>query len=67
MSTAFEEASQKGVYLYDEYFKVYLDNLNEVKLGNFPEIEAYVIVSCYQHSLFGIKDFHKLVVTPNDL
>lgn len=38
-----------------------------MKLGNFPEIEVYVIVSCYNHSLFGIKDFHRLVVTPNDL
>lgn len=44
-----------------------IDNLNEVKLGNFPEIEVYVIISCYQHSLFGVKDFHRLVVTPNDL
>lgn len=44
-----------------------MNNLNQVKLGNFPEIEVYVIISCYNHSLFGLKQFHRLVVTPNDL
>lgn len=62
-----QETSQKVLHLHDEYLSIYKDNLNEVKLGNFPEIEVYVIISCYNHSLFGLKDFHRLVVTPNDL
>ena len=44
-----------------------LDNLNEVKLGNFGEIEVYIIISCHNHSLFSVKDFHRLVVAPIDL
>ncbi len=44
-----------------------VDNLNECKLGNFPEIEVYIIVSCHSHSLYVQKDFCRLVVTPFDV
>ena len=36
-------------------------------MGNFPEIEVYVVLSCYNYSLYGTKDFYRLVVTPYDL
>ena len=36
-------------------------------MGNFPEIEVYVVVSCFNNCLYGLKDFHRLVVTPTDL
>lgn len=52
---------------YDEYSSDDADNLNEVKLGNFPEIQAYVVISCPNNSLFALKDFHRLVVTPIDI
>ena len=38
-----------------------------MKLGNFPEIEAYVVISCHNCSLFNEADMHKLVITPFDL
>lgn len=62
-----QKAQQKSISLYDEYCLIYLDNLNEVKLGNFPEIDVYVIVSCHNNSLFSVKDFHKLAIAPIDL
>lgn len=45
----------------------YLDNINETKLANFPEIEAYIIISCHNYSLYNLNDFHMLVATPFDL
>jgi diphthamide biosynthesis protein 2 len=42
----------------------YLDNINEAKLGNFPEIQAYVIISCYRNALIDTKTYYKLVITP---
>lgn len=44
-----------------------MNNLNEVKLGNFPEIDVYVVISCFNNSCFTTKDFYRLVVTPMDL
>ncbi len=44
-----------------------MNNLNEVKLGNFPEIQVYVIISCFNNSCFTTKEFYSLVVTPMDL
>lgn len=67
MPTTFKKAQEKELPFYDEYSFDNQDNLNEVKLGNFPEIEVYVIVSCFNHSLFLVKDFHRHVVTPTDL
>lgn len=43
------------------------DSLNEAKLNNFPEIDAYVIVSCYRNSLYDLKRFYKVIVTPFEL
>lgn len=43
------------------------DNINEAKLGNFPEIDAFVIISCYNNSIIDEKQFYKLVITPFDL
>ena len=36
-------------------------------MGNFPEIEVYVVISCYNYSLYSLRDFCRLVVTPADL
>lgn len=44
-----------------------IDNLSEAKLGNFPEIEAYVIISCYNSSIIDEKQYYKLLITPFDL
>ena len=41
-----------------------LDNLNEAKLGNFPEIDAYVIIACYNNIILDTKKFYKLIITP---
>jgi diphthamide biosynthesis protein 2 len=49
-----------------KYFTFLMNNLNEVKLGNFSEIECYVLVSCSKQSLKTLKDYHRLVITPFD-
>ncbi len=52
---------------HKRYFVFMMNNLNEVKLGNFPEIQVYVVISCFNNSCFSTKEFHRLVVTPMDL
>lgn len=32
-----------------------MNNMTEAKLNNFPEIEAYIIISCHNNSLFEYK------------
>ncbi len=32
-----------------------MNNLNESKLGNFPEIDVYIIISCYRTSIIDTK------------
>lgn len=44
-----------------------MNNMNEAKLNNFPEVESYVIISCHNNSLFEYKDFYKLIITPFEL
>lgn len=44
-----------------------MNNMNEAKLNNFPEVEAYVVISCHNNSLFEYKDFYKLLITPFEL
>lgn len=46
---------------------VMIDNLSEAKLGNFPEIEVYVIISCYNSAIIDEKQYYKLMITPFDL
>ena len=61
------QAQAKALHPHDEYMYVNIDNVNECKLGNFPEIEAYIMISCYNHSLYTSSHFHQLVVTPYDI
>ena len=50
-----------------------LDKLNEPKLKNFSEIDAYVVLSCPRSSFFDYKEFYKvaecekIVLTPYEL
>lgn len=44
-----------------------MNSLNEPKLGNFPEIEAYIIISCYRHNIIETKTYYKLIITPFQL
>lgn len=44
-----------------------MNNMTEAKLNNFPEVDAYVIVSCHNNSLFDYKKFFKLILTPYEL
>lgn len=41
-----------------------MNSLNESKLGNFPEIDAYIIISCYRNSIIDTKKYYKLIITP---
>jgi diphthamide biosynthesis protein 2 len=44
-----------------------MNKLNEPKLKNFSEIEAFVVLSCPASSFFDYKDFYKTVLTPYEL
>ncbi|CAD8045485.1 unnamed protein product [Paramecium sonneborni] len=50
-----------------KYFTFSMNSLNEAKLGNFPEIEAYIIISCYRNSIIDTKTYYKLIITPFQL
>jgi diphthamide biosynthesis protein 2 len=44
-----------------------MSNFTETKLNNFPEIDCFVVISCYKNSLFDLKKFFKLLITPFEL
>ncbi|CAD8157947.1 unnamed protein product [Paramecium octaurelia] len=50
-----------------KYFTFSMNSLNEAKLSNFPEIEAYIIISCYRNSIIDTKKYYKLIITPFQL
>ena len=50
-----------------KFYILMINNLTEAKLGNFPEIEVFVILSCPNHSLYAEKDFYRLIITPYEL
>jgi diphthamide biosynthesis enzyme Dph1/Dph2-like protein len=55
-------------YLYDEYIHYdSLDNLSESKLGNFPEIDCFVVIACHNTVLIDEKQYYKLAITPFEL
>lgn len=48
--------------------RLLLGKLNVAKLGNIPEIDCFILVSCPHHeALMDIKSFAKPVVTPFDI
>ncbi len=38
--------------------------MNETKLSNFPEIDIFIIISCPLNSIYDVKTFYKILVTP---
>lgn len=50
-----------------KYYMVAMNNITEAKLGNFPDIEVFVILSCSNHSLYAEKDLYRIVITPYEL
>ena len=44
-----------------------INNITEAKLGNFPDIEVFVILSCPNHSIYTEKEFYRLIITPYEL
>lgn len=50
-----------------KHFTLMINNITEAKLGNFSEIDVFVIISCPNHSLYSEKEFHRLVITPYEL
>ena len=41
--------------------------MTEPKLANFPEVDAYVIISCPYSTFFDFKDFYKILINPFEL
>lgn len=50
-----------------KFYTLMINNITEAKLGNFPEIEVFVILSCPNHSLYSEKDFYRILITPYEL
>lgn len=57
----------KKAYVFTMSSLLSQDKLNEPKLKNFSEIDAYVVLSCPASSFFDYKDFYKTVLTPYEL
>lgn len=49
-----------------KHFIFTMNKLNEPKIKNFPEIEAFVIVSCPKSSIFDYKEFYKVIFFKKD-
>ena len=41
--------------------------MTEPKLGNFAEIDAYIIISCPYSTFYELKDFYKVLINPFEL
>lgn len=54
-------AHKKKFYLF------IINKLTEPKLGNFAEIDAYIIVSCPYSTFYDLKDFFKVLINPFEL
>lgn len=50
-----------------KFYTIMINNITEAKLGNFPDIEVFVILSCHNHSLYAEKDFYRVIITPYEL
>lgn len=38
-----------------KYYSFSMNQLNEPKLGNFPEVQAYIIISCFNNTIIDTK------------
>jgi diphthamide biosynthesis protein 2 len=50
-----------------KYYLLAVGQPSPQKLGNFPEIEAFVLVSCPQNALLDSREFMNPVITPYEL
>ncbi|ESO86068.1 hypothetical protein LOTGIDRAFT_195492 [Lottia gigantea] len=50
-----------------KFYTFVVGKLNTAKLGNFLEIDAFVLVSCSENTLVDSKEFYKPIVTPFEL
>ncbi|EIN04475.1 diphthamide biosynthesis protein [Punctularia strigosozonata HHB-11173 SS5] len=48
-------------------YTISVGKLNPAKLGNFAEIECFVLVACPENSLVDAKEFQRPIVTPYEL
>ncbi|KAL0948334.1 hypothetical protein HGRIS_010921 [Hohenbuehelia grisea] len=48
-------------------YTISVGKLNPAKLGNFLEIECFVLVACPENSVIDSKEFHRPIVTPYEL
>ena len=49
------------------HFSIYrneTDKLTETKLQNFPEVDAFILISCPNESFYDFKEFYKVLITP---
>ncbi|KAK6171859.1 hypothetical protein SNE40_018283 [Patella caerulea] len=50
-----------------KHYTFVVGKLNVAKLGNFMEVDVFVLVSCCENTLVDCKEFYKPIVTPYDL
>ena len=55
------------IHASKKYYTFVMGQLNEAKLGNFPEVDIYCLVSNDDNSLIKPKTFHVPVITPYEL
>ncbi|KAI9657851.1 MAG: Diphthamide biosynthesis protein 2 [Alyxoria varia] len=48
-------------------YTVVVGKINAAKIANFSEVEGWVVIGCWESSLFDSKDFWKPIITPFEL
>ena len=48
-------------------YTVVVGKINAAKVANFSEVEGWVVIGCWESSLFDSKDFWKPIITPFEL
>lgn len=50
-----------------KFYNIMINNITEAKLGNFPDVQVFISISCHNHSLYSEKDFYRIIITPYEL
>lgn len=50
-----------------KFYNIMINNITEAKLGNFPDVQVFISISCHNHSLYSEKDFYRVIITPYEL
>ena len=62
-----QEKKYYSFVLSNSIINIFIDNLSEPKINNFPEIDVFILISCPLNSIYDLKTFYKPLITPFEL